>query len=719
MRFLPWFAAFAFTATAASATITLRSSAWTITADPATLDVAARLPDGRILPISTAQPDLGDAANLSSNAASAHWQLPRAHLSVSLALADRRLTVQIATDRTGRFSWPVFGVPDPAIRYIVPYGEGLLVDPRDPVWQSRMSPRRLDSMENFSLPLWGVMGTGWTLTFLMRNPFDGAFLFTDTAPGLAWRFEHEFKRHWREKEFGFDIFLGPESPIEPARLYRRLLLDAGEFVSLSEKIARTPDARKLPGAAHAYLWSLGAIGPDDVRDWTTLARTLASSQAPAAVAVRTKAGTSIAGRFAQRRILAALDEFIRADPQPNAVTRRKAVVFETFPAAFVPPSQWGDGLSAKMFARMQAIGLDRMWLGVSGSTAFRGMPDAVAAAARAGYLLGPYDSYDSIHAPGEPDTWETAQFDRELFEKGAVVGADGRKVPGFRKKGYWLNSVAARPYVERRVSQTFAGYPFNSFFMDCDATGFLHDNYALAFVTTQADDMRERLSRMRWIVDLFHVPIGSEGGQWFAAPAIHFAHGMMTGSFGFGDPRFRDKSSPYFLGGYWPPDAPAIFLKPVPLPDDYRALYFDPRSRLPLFQTVFHDSVITTHHWSRPSLKFTNVARVNELMELLYNVPPLYHLNPEELEKRGPAIARHYRFFSPLHRETALLALDDFSWLTADRLVQRTTYGGKSEMVANFGGDVFVYQNVRISAGAILARHLGTGQVQVFVPATD
>ena len=37
-------------------------------------------------------------------------------------------------------------------------------------------------------------------------------------------------------------------PIEPARLYRRLLVESGEFVSMRQKIARTPDAEKLLGA---------------------------------------------------------------------------------------------------------------------------------------------------------------------------------------------------------------------------------------------------------------------------------------------------------------------------------------------------------------------------------------------------------------------------------------------------------------------------------------
>jgi hypothetical protein len=613
---------------ALAAPLELRSNGWTVLVDPSDLAVSARLANRQAISISAGQRDLGNVADLAVDRAAARWKLPARGVAVSVAVGEDEISIRFAADRASKFSWPVYGTPDESVSYIIPKAEGLLVEPRDPRWRTDAWPRRLDTMESFSLPLWGVMGKGWTLTYLMTNPFDNTFWFRETERGLSWRLEHEFKRHWRTKEFGIDVLLGPESPIEPARQFRRRLMESNQFVSMKQKTARTPDAEKLLGAAHVYLWSLGE--------------------------------------------------------------------------------------AAKMFNRLRALGLDRLWLGISSLSEARAHPEVVAAVKEHGYLIGPYDSYDSIHAPGAADTWETAQFDRELYEKGAIVGPDGRKVAGFKKKGYWLSSIAARPYVERRVSQTFADFPFNSFFMDCDAAGDLRDNYSPAFLATQADDMRERLSRMQWVVDRYMVPIGSEDCQWYAAPVIHFAHGMMTPFFGWGDSRLTDRSSPYFLGGYWPPTGPAIFLKKVAVPDDYRAIYFDPRVRIPLFQTVFHDSVITTHHWSRPSLKFTAVARITELLELLYNVPPLYHLNPSELDHEAAAIARHYRFFSPLHRQSALVPMSDFSWLTPDRLVQKTTFGAAVEMIANFRGEPYQYGAVRIPAWGIVARHMDSGRVETF-----
>ncbi|MFC1605221.1 glycoside hydrolase, partial [Planctomycetota bacterium] len=35
----------------------------------------------------------------------------------------------------------------------------------------------------------------------------------------------------------------------------------------------------------------------------------------------------------------------------------------------------------------------------------------------------------------------------------------------------------------------------------------------------------------------------------------------------------------------------------------YQYLYYDPQFRLPLYEVVFHDSVVTTHQWANGSLK--------------------------------------------------------------------------------------------------------------------
>jgi hypothetical protein len=190
----------------------------------------------------------------------------------------------------------------------------------------------------------------------------------------------------------------------------------------------------------------------------------------------------------------------------------------------------------------------------------------------------------------------------------------------------------------------------------------------------------------------------------------------MTPPFGFADPDLKDPQSPYFLGKYYPPGAPTLFFKQVPLKPKYYRYLFDPHFRLPLYQAVFHDSVVTTHHWLSPSLKFTGQIAERALLELPYNVPPLYHLNTKEWERDGAWIEAEYRFFSPLHRITGLLALESFTWLTVDHSVQRTVFGRQIEMVANFGLAPYHYRRFTIPGKSVLAVSHESGRSRLFTP---
>jgi hypothetical protein len=159
-----------------------------------------------------------------------------------------------------------------------------------------------------------------------------------------------------------------------------------------------------------------------------------------------------------------------------------------------------------------------------------------------------------------------------------------------------------------------------------------------------------------------------------------------------------------------------VFFEPVPLKEQYRYIYFEPRFRLPLFQTAFHDSVIATHHWSFASLKAKDCAQTVELLELLYQVPPLYHLNLTELQTRKEQLKRHYDFFSPLHRESALLPMTDFQWLTPDGTVQRTSFGSKIEILANFCPAAFQSGDIQLGKQSILVKAPSLREPRVYSP---
>jgi hypothetical protein len=164
-----------------------------------------------------------------------------------------------------------------------------------------------------------------------------------------------------------------------------------------------------------------------------------------------------------------------------------------------------------------------------------------------------------------------------------------------------------------------------------------------------------------------------------------------------------NRASPYFLGRWYPSYQPEVFFEPAAIKPKYRALYFDPARRLPLFQAAFHDSVITTHHWTLDSLKFTETRVTTELLQQLYNVPPLVNLSLDSLPLRLPVLQRLDAFFRPLHQQLWNQALTGFRWLDGAGLVQETRFADGTRIVANFAARPFTQGDQRLAGRSALA----------------
>ena len=747
---------------AAPETVRLSDSVWTVDIAPQSIAVKAYpIGEKTAVPISSGQTEFGNVTEFSQENNTVSWRIADRFLTVRFELVDDSLSVEFIQDKRTNdalsLTWPVIEDSQTLRAYILPLFEGSYVPKDDITWQDFLSERGpIDTTAGLSMPFWGLDLTDRTLTYILTNPFNNQIRFNKTAaPSLGMAVSHTFTPNWEQRRYGLHISLGAASPVAPAKQYRDWLQQNAEFVSFAEKIEKTPATERLLGAAHVYLWGGKLLSRYDVTDWQTFATRLsgdskvatqiwAQLNTEARKAIREIAQSAHPSKYVRRVVSRAISEQLEKPDFYNAslwteisltseteklisrdvptlsvteVYRRNCLLFyAAFSDTLRHPDEWGDGLSLKLLEQFAENGLDRLWLGVdSWRDGFR-HPAAIAKAKALGYLVGPYDSYHSIHHPNEKDTWETAQFDLSLYESGAIVNADGTKSRGFKKKGYHLSPLVAQPYVENRVNGIVDQMPsdFNTWFIDCDAYGELYDDYSASHPATQLDDMHARLARISWIRDTHNMVVGSEGGAAYSASVLHFAHGMTVPVIGWGDPDMKSKTSPYYVGGYWPPEGPAIHIKQVPLKPNYLYHYYDPCFRLPLYEIVFHDSVIATHHWGSGSLKFENAIETLALLELLYNVPPLYHLNMAEFSKHKAWIKKHYAFFSPLHRQIGGRAMTDFEWLREDKLVQRTEFGDSVEIYANFGTDVFVYKGIEIPARSVVARWIGAGKIETF-----
>ena len=702
-------AALPLTARAQATPIKLQTALWSIEIDPQTLAVTAQPANQPAVKVSNGIPDHSptDIAHTDTTAA---WTWDNTY-RVAITLKDRDLDLAITAAQPGTID--LIDQPAPAMGrgLILPLSEGSYVPAGNALWRDFLIGHKNDHRDtayDLSMPLWGLDHGDVTLHWLLGNPFNNRLKFRAEDTGMGLSLSHEFTTLSPATPMTMTLHLGAGDLMAGAKRYRQYLIDTGAYESLTSKIAKTPDAQKLIGASHVYLWGNGLLGEGDVRDWPAFLKVL-NGPSPFAAQLRgafekdaadmLKTLPAKPAAWQQSTLINAVNDALnvlgharwQTDAADSALIvatypdlRRQVVA--TFGKTLAPdPAKWGRGLSQKTFAGLKAAGLQKLWIGLGdGWEGGLWHPEAVASAVKAGYLIGPYDSYETAVAPGVRADWSTAQLGKAAFDNCGVVNKDGTVRDGFQKTGHYTNAQCVMPILKDRIAAVKKAAGFNSLFLDVYATGMVFDDYRPGHEMTMAQNVTADTDAMRWISRDMQMPLGSEDGKAIVTGGVLFAHGMETPVFGWGDPDLqKDKDSPYYLGDYWPSGQPGIFFKQVPMKEPYRTLICAPQFRLPLYQAALHGSVITTHHWSYDSLKFTNATKERDLAQLLYNVPPLYHLSVETMAARLPAMQKQDTFFRPVHEALAERTMEGFAW-SEDRMVQTTTFSDGSRLVANF-----------------------------------
>ena len=690
----------------------LENARWRVELDPATLALRVT-PAGE----TSVQASTGVVAHavtdMQADAEQASWQWDNGAYHLTARLEQRDLALIIRAREPGEL--PLLRQPAQAMGkgLIWPLAEGHYVPAGNGAWKAFLLEQgEVNTTQDLSLPLWGADHGSFTLNWLLTNPYNNRLEWSVDGEGLALSLAHEFTRLEPSAPMTLRLNLGAADPLAGAKRYRQWLVEQGRYELLGDKLRQTPEAEKLLGASHVYLWGNDLLGPDDVLDWPLLVKRLRAhelkglldkeaAQVLTQVQAQTQAQTQTLDRYQQTVLLRGLNAAIntkarqswQATDEPDmaqladgygAVRRDLANSFTG--ALRDNPETWGSTLSAKTLKSLQDTGLPRLLLTLGeGWEGGLWHPEAIQAGVKAGYLMAPYDSYETALSTTENPDWTTAHLGANAYRDCAIVLKDGTLKTGFQQSGHYTDPRCVRPLLEARTKAVQDRAGFNAWFLDAYATSMVFDSYRDGAAMTQAQNAEGNIDASRWLNSVLKLPAGSEDGNAITAQGILFAHGMQTPVIGWGDRQMtKDKQSPYYVGNWYPPEQPAVFFKPVPLKEPFRTVYFEPSMRLPLYQAVFHGSVITTHHWLFDSLKLSNVRVENELTQLLYNVPPLYHLSAATLKQRLPVIQRQDRFFRPLHQRLATQAMTDFRWLTADKQLQQTTFADGTRLVANF-----------------------------------
>lgn len=686
---------------------------------------------------------------ITTNSTSAAWTLMPSKIAVKAELNQGELDLQfiLPADIKVKRNQPIelawFDLAEKETQtLLLPFSEGMRVPTDNKLWASYLANNHSGSntTQDLKMPFWTTQQSDQFISYQLINPTNNQLFFTDVTSGSSSKKKslidmsasHQFTTLNQSQPFAVRITLG-DSMLDGAKQYRDWRIANGLSESLASKQTRNSDISKLVGASHVYLFGKDPLSTQDVKDWWGLkewyfgrSKLSISDDAKRELLPLSK-GKDWLSQYHKQLLLDSISQSLKSlypvasptladntiEAQYIAAQSRKKWLFEHASSFLNSPDTWGQALSSGMVDNLNNAGLNKLWLGFDNWMPAFYQPNAVELAKQSGYLVGTYDSYNTAIPAQLNDSWLTAQLPDPMRKTCAIELADGSLKKGFRGNGFYLNPNCHLDYVKQRAKDIMNFGHFNSLFLDVDATAMAREDYSDN--TSESQMLSAFNNRMQWLSDRASLVLGSEDGNSLTTKGIAFAHGLETVGFGWTDKEMKqDRQSPFFLGRWYPDHKPDFFFKPAKVKEPYKSLLFSPQYRVPLYQAVFHDEVINTHHWHSDSLKFTNVKTNRDLIAMLYNTPAMVHLTRDEAVKstspRLKALKHYQDGFEPIHEQLWDKALIDFSWLDNKGTVQQTTFSDGSKIIANFSDQAFDQGDIDV-AGASIKAILSNGEV--------
>lgn len=345
---------------------------------------------------------------------------------------------------------------------------------------------------------------------------------------------------------------------------------------------------------------------------------------------------------------------------------------------FGAPDVWGDA-SLKFARAAKAAGVEKML--IHGRTS----PEDMKAIKELGYLTSEYDNYTDVFGL-KPGQEVDATHDR--VPENVVLNADGKRMTAwltFDKKQQYMKRCPSFwvPSAKVVVPKALEKHPFVGRFIDVTTAEDLYECYDPQHPLTRSQKRQCGVDLLGYVRSLGLV-VGGEHGIWWAVPQVDYIEGMMSGG-SYSWPAghlIRPKSKDQQFSGPWG-DKYGTF-------DDYAKWGVGHEVRVPLWELVFHDCVVSTWYWGDSSdfllAAAPEVTAKKDAFNVLYGTIPLLWAGKEgSWDSAREVFLRTYRNTCKSHEAVAGAEMTHHEFVTPDRAVQRTRFSDGTEAVVNFG----------------------------------
>lgn len=366
---------------------------------------------------------------------------------------------------------------------------------------------------------------------------------------------------------------------------------------------------------------------------------------------------------------------------------------------------WDDGRNLSFINELNNAGITKAWIAWDPSHPpypAKGFDEGLKSL---GYVAGVYDLYRDIY--------DSSEYENLMNTNSQFQGMDLHRyyypslfpdIVGKREDGslqslrlakdtnlmrYSVSTKAMLPYIGDRINRELQTYPHESVFLDVVLASGLKESYDPINPMTRREDLQARTDILKYFSDDLDMVVGSEWGSDFGVNFTSFMHGLMSLNEYFGSD--RTPGTHEYRGDWSDLSRPAIVLGEHKPAEKYSKFGMNEFYRIPLYELVYHDAVVTSWRWDDSSHKQPSLWDKKDLFSILYGTAPLWNLDQEMWNKHKDHFINSYNTIGPWLEKIGYDQMINHKFLNETRTVQESIFSSGWKVIVNFGNEPYKY----------------------------
>ncbi|WP_036719481.1 glycoside hydrolase [Paenibacillus harenae] len=332
-----------------------------------------------------------------------------------------------------------------------------------------------------------------------------------------------------------------------------------------------------------------------------------------------------------------------------------------------------------------------------------------------GYGTGGYELFTDIH----PDSEQTAVRLKEIpLKRNVYPGLFDQLVSRKRDGTTYVNQFgtyvcpeAVRPEMMKRVERETSIYTHETYFLDVYQANGIYECYHPEHPLSRQQYAEAIVRNYELLEEKYGVFLGGEFGADFTGSHGVYVHGMMTLQRTWFGSEINEKGTIYHYGDWKNNARPSIMLGARTAPEPYLQYSINEYTRVPLYELVYHDAVVTSWRWEDCNHHNPEIWWKKDLFNILYGTAPLWSIDQDRWESFQVSFIESYNRICPWLQEICYDELLTHRFVSEDRSVQESRFSSGKRAVVNFGDKPYSFEGQTIPArGFLTLSNKGEGQ---------